>query len=84
MTCREATDFLMDYLSGELPEQTRHSFEQHLSVCPNCRRYLAIYKTTVELGRRAFDDENQTAANAGIPEDLVAAILAAKASIGSR
>ena len=78
MTCREATEFLKDYLSNELAEQTRRSFELHLSVCPNCRRYLAIYRATTELGRRAFDDEDEAAADAGSPEELVAAILAAK------
>ncbi len=78
VTCREATNFIMDYLSGELPEETKRSFEEHLSVCPNCRRYLARYKATIALGRRAFDDEKQTAIDAGIPEELVAAILTAK------
>ena len=83
MTCRDATEFLKDYLSNELAEQTRRSFELHLSVCPNCRRYLAIYRATTELGRRSFDDEDEAAADAGIPEELVAAILAAKATIAS-
>lgn len=78
MTCREVADFLLDYSSGELSDGVRGRFEQHLTRCPNCREYLAQYQTAVDLGRRAFDDERAEASSAGIPDDLVAAILAAR------
>ena len=68
----------MDYLSGELSESVVRGFEQHLKVCPNCVRYLANYKATVELGRRAFDDDCEDAATAGVPEELVRAIVSAR------
>jgi anti-sigma factor RsiW len=77
VTCRELADFLMDYLSGELPEAVRVTFEQHLARCPDCVNYLAAYKATVELNREAFasDEENaQTTA----PEDLIEAVLDAR------
>jgi anti-sigma factor RsiW len=77
MTCREVADFILDYSTGELCDEVREVFERHLSVCPNCREYLAQYSTTVELGRHAFDDE-AVAVESGIPEELVAAILAAR------
>jgi anti-sigma factor RsiW len=77
MTCREFADFLMDYLNGDLASDVRAAFDRHLSLCPNCVAYLSGYKATVELGRRAFaDDEAEVAAD--VPEDLVKAILDAR------
>ena len=79
MTCREFADFIMDYLSGEMPPASRAQFEYHLSVCSNCRTYLTSYEESVKLGRRAFDDDN-AALPAEVPEQLVQAILAARRS----
>lgn len=77
MTCRELADFLMDYLNGDLTADVRAAFDRHLSLCPNCVSYLSAYKTTIELGRRAFKDDSADA-SAAVPEDLVRAILAAR------
>jgi hypothetical protein len=60
--CQELADFILDYLEGGLETDVRERFERHLSRCANCRRYIAAYKTTVNLSRRAFDDEEATAA----------------------
>ena len=79
MTCREFTDFILDYLSDELSPETRVPFEHHLGLCANCRNYLRSYKETVMLGRRAFDDED-AAVPADVPEGLVQAILEARGS----
>ena len=78
MTCREVADFLLDYTTGELAGSERATFERHMSVCPNCREYLALYIAAIDLGRGAFADEHASAAAAGVPEDLVAAIMAAR------
>jgi anti-sigma factor RsiW len=80
VTCREFTDFILDYSTGELSVEMREVFERHLSVCLNCREYLALYLTTVELGRHACDDDGTLAVESGVPEELVAAILAARPS----
>jgi anti-sigma factor RsiW len=77
MTCREFVDFLMDYLSSDLPEATRSEFERHLNDCPNCVRYLESYKVAVELGRTAFDCEDGEVPE-DVPEELIQAILAAQ------
>ena len=77
MTCREFADFMMDYLSGEMPSESRALFEYHLSLCVNCRKYLTSYEESVKLGRRAFDDDN-AALPEDVPEQLVNAILAAR------
>jgi anti-sigma factor RsiW len=79
MTCRELADFIADYLSGEIPAETRRQFDHHLSRCPNCVNYLAAYKATVELGRRAFEDQDAEVPP-DVPEQLVKAILAARKS----
>jgi anti-sigma factor RsiW len=78
VTCREVADFLMDFTTGELSASERATFERHMRVCPNCREYLALYLAAIELGRGAFADEQTTAAAAGVPEELVAAIMAAR------
>jgi anti-sigma factor RsiW len=79
VTCRDFADFMMDYLSGELPAGTRASFERHLHVCENCQKYLAGYEETVKLGKRAFED-GQAELPKDVPEDLIRAILAARRS----
>lgn len=78
MTCRELADFIIDYLDGELAVDVREKFERHLTRCPNCRRYIAAYETTVSLGRHAFDDQDATAETTGAPEDLIQAILTSR------
>jgi anti-sigma factor RsiW len=77
VTCREFADFIMSYLTGELPAEAVTAFERHLSRCPSCRTYLGEYQATVEAGREAFADENALVPP-DIPEDLVRAILASR------
>ena len=77
MTCRELTDFLADYLSDELPAPQREAFERHLSVCSACRRYLASYRATIELGKAALKP-SEADVPPEVPEALVQAILAAR------
>jgi len=77
MTCRELADFIVDYLAGQLPGEVKSAFEKHLSVCPNCVSYLATYKSTIELSRRAFEADEADASQQ-MPEELVRAILDAR------
>jgi anti-sigma factor RsiW len=77
MTCREFADFIMDYTSGEVSPDVRRDFETHLTRCPNCQKYLAGYRQTIALGRRAFDDDDGELPG-DVPEDLVKAIMAAR------
>jgi anti-sigma factor RsiW len=77
VTCREFAEFIADYLSGELPAETRAQFERHLVVCPNCAVYLSNYRDTIALGRRAFADEDARLPD-DVPDDLVQAILASR------
>ena len=82
MTCRELADFISDYLAGELPAEIRAPFEYHLSRCPNCVKYIASLKSTIELSRRAFE-QSTVDPPLPMPEDLVTAIRAARRSTGS-
>ncbi len=50
--CQEMVELVTDYLEGTLPARDRARFEAHIADCPNCRRYLAQMRTTLEaLGR---------------------------------
>ncbi len=71
INCRELIDFIAEYLDGTLPTREREDFERHLAVCPSCRAYLATYKTTLRLGKTAYDEDVIEDA----PEDLIQAIL---------
>lgn len=77
MTCREFAEFILDHLSGELPQDRAEAFEHHLTRCENCTRYLAQYRATVSLERQAFADPDGPVP-ADAPDDLVRAILAAR------
>jgi anti-sigma factor RsiW len=82
MTCRELAAFVMGYLDGELEAEQRRRFDAHLAECPDCVRYLREYRATVHAGQEAFTDAEDLPAD--VPEDLVKAILEARASTVSR
>jgi anti-sigma factor RsiW len=74
LTCKEALDFLMDYLDGELPIEQRRAFEEHLRECPSCVRYIESYRATVVLAGGAYD---RPAAPPSIPPGVMDAVRAA-------
>ena len=78
LTCRELAEFLWRYLSDELSAGERFAFDAHLAVCPHCVHYLQGYEKTIELGRQAFA-EPDASAPPEVPEELVQAILSARA-----
>jgi anti-sigma factor RsiW len=71
MTCQQLTDFIADYLSGQLSTGQRQAFERHIDVCATCRRYIDSYRKTMEVARRV-----ESSAPEPIPDELVRAILA--------
>jgi anti-sigma factor RsiW len=77
MTCRECTDFLLEYLEGDLAPAERATFDDHLRVCADCVAYLRLYEQTIRLGK-AVCKEDHDAVDDEVPEDLVQAILAAR------
>jgi anti-sigma factor RsiW len=76
MTCREFADFIMDYMTGELPSDERALFERHLQRCPHCPEYLKQYEDSIKAGRRAFESLEDEVPQS-VPEELVQAILQA-------
>jgi anti-sigma factor RsiW len=75
LTCREFIDFLMAYLSGELPAEQRAVFEAHLGECPACVSYLKSYQQTVRIEKLVCGCGDPVPADA--PEELIRAILTA-------
>ena len=79
ITCRQFEDFILAYLEDELTDRQKFIFEFHLKICRECRAYLAAYKRTIEVSKRAFDEPDQPVPDE-VPEDLIKAILAARKS----
>lgn len=75
ITCRDLYGFLDDYLDGALDLPTRLAFQAHLAMCRACRRYLRSYEATLAAAKSA-----EAAAIEAPPEELVRAILAARAA----
>ena len=78
MNCRECTDFLHDYLAGELPATQQRVFEGHHELCPPCLTFLENYRQTLALGAMVTEEPAEP-----LPEALVKAILAARATPSS-
>ena len=75
MNCRECTDFLIDYLNGDLPPAQQRIFEGHLELCPPCLTYLESYRETLKLAQKCSEESVEP-----LPEAIVTAILAARAA----
>jgi anti-sigma factor RsiW len=74
VTCREVADFLLDYVEGGLPGDTRRRFDEHMAMCPDCAQYLQHYTETIDAGRLAMAEDLA----ADVPDELVIAILKAR------
>ena len=79
ITCDEFEDFIAEYFEGELSAVQRQTLDVHLKICEDCRAYLKAYRNTIALGRSAFT-RGDAPVPEDMPDDLVAAILAARAN----
>lgn len=77
ITCREFVEFLWAYLSEELPRDQRFEFDAHMAICPHCVNYLDTYVKTVDLEKTAYEHADEPVP-ADMPDEIVAAILAAR------
>jgi anti-sigma factor RsiW len=82
MNCREFTEFLHEYLFDQLPVRERAEFEKHLAECPWCVAYLDSYQKTIALEQAAFAGAEDAPPPADAPEELIQAILRARAYAG--
>lgn len=71
MTCRELSEFLADYVAGDLAAEVSADFAGHLGQCPDCHQFVEQYRATILLCGAAFTESSPP-----LPEDLVRAILA--------
>ncbi len=71
LTCREVSDFLMDYCGDTLPTDVHVHFDVHVDACHNCRTFLVQYRETIIAGQLACGDEGVT----DCPEDLIQAVM---------
>jgi len=78
LTCRDFVEFLDEYLSGALAEDRRAEFSAHLAQCPSCVTYMKTYQATMELGRSVLPCSEDPVSKE-VPEELVRAVLAARA-----
>jgi anti-sigma factor RsiW len=76
MTCRELIEFLDGYVEETLSAEQRREFDRHLALCPPCVAYLESYRDTTVLSRLTAEPDRQLPET--VPEDLIAAILAAR------
>ncbi len=73
LTCREVSEFLMEYVGDTLEVDVHTIFETHVRGCHNCETFLIQYRETIAAGQLACSD----AGVADCPEDLVQAVMAA-------
>lgn len=69
LVCAAGVELLMDYLEGELPPDVRAAIEAHVAGCDRCRAFVASYRETPAILRRA------TAVS--LPAELASSLLAA-------
>jgi len=77
ITCKAFEEFILDYLEDDLPRRQKIVFEMHLKLCRECRDYLKAYRVSMALAAEALGDESGFQPE-DVPEDLIAAVLAAR------
>lgn len=77
ITCREFIEFLWQYLSDELSPEEREKFDDHLTRCAPCVRYLQSYQETVKIGKIALAPTAEPVPTE-VPEELIQAILSSR------
>lgn len=53
-TCKESIDALVEYLDGDMQAELRSKLEYHLKGCSPCEEFLAQYRATVGLCKKAL------------------------------
>lgn len=73
ISCADLEELVADYLDRPVPTSQRPDLQAHLDGCPNCREFMAVYRDTLLVAKRAFENEGATAK---APEELVQRVLA--------
>lgn len=77
IACDEFENFILAYLEDDLSPREKRVFEIHLMACRECKEYLRAYRMSLELAKEALDADF-VRPSTPIPEDLIAAITAAR------
>jgi anti-sigma factor RsiW len=84
LTCAQFESLVDAYIDGELGPVARATVDFHMRTCPVCLRYLTAYRKVRDLAADTLSAPESEALES-VPEDLIAAILAARdAEAGSR
>ena len=75
LNCQQLDSFLVDYVDDKLSPSQRDAFETHIKLCTACVEYVEDYKTAIQLGKNAYQEQSDECEK--IPEALVSAILSA-------
>jgi anti-sigma factor RsiW len=62
LTCRQVIAVLMEYVDGTLPAPKTRDVEAHLEICKPCRDFVAAYRVTPAVVRRATEPRTTAAA----------------------
>ena len=55
--CAQITAPIRDYITGALDPESHLTFEQHLTICPDCVAFLNTYRKTIHVTRSLrFED----------------------------
>ena len=74
LTCQELVELVTDYLEDALPTHDRSRFEDHISRCIGCTRYLEQMRLTISTVGHLREDDLAPAAR----DDLLATFRAWK------
>lgn len=53
-TCKESVELMLEYLDGGLSDDLRAKLKEHLGGCSPCEEFLASYKATPGICRKAL------------------------------
>jgi anti-sigma factor RsiW len=53
-TCKESIALMLEYLDGGLGDDLRAKLEEHLGDCTPCEEFLASYRATPSLCKKAL------------------------------
>lgn len=74
LTCKEAIEFLIEYVEGDMGEEQAGVFTRHLDECPPCRDYLETYREAIRMGKEACCEDDLVPLDPHLTEAILAAI----------
>lgn len=76
IVCASGVELLMDYLEGELDAELRAAIDSHVTGCARCVAFLASYRETPAILRRATLESLP----AKLSDTLIASVRAARSA----